>query len=296
MTLGAGCTGWDLTIRSAFRIAGAVPDPLAAHARMDVEVALGRVGPAAPMRESGPYRLTADALVFAAPGVASYRIEPPGRVIVEPCPGSSAGAVADLLIATALPALLWARGDLVLHGAAAALPNGAVIAVLGPSGAGKSWLMERLLDAGSRLIADDSIRVTGRSGRPVIAGLPGTCWRTTGAAPDAPRREIEVPADRRLARARLGGIVELVPDGPQPAMAEDAVAALATLLRHRHRPRVPTLLGRDAEVLAALARVAGCVPVHRWPVRGTDPRPDISALARYLLADYQGRTEGEQEE
>jgi hypothetical protein len=53
-------------------------------------------------------------------------------------------------------------------------------------------------------------------------------------------------------------------EGEGGLMRIDPVAAVAALLTHRHRPRVPALLGRTVEVLHDATLLAGTIPLYSW--------------------------------
>jgi hypothetical protein len=225
---------------------------------------MGDTALADPTRELGPYRLAGDRLLFEMPGVARYRCEAGERITVEHVAGASESAVAGYLIATALPALLWMRGDIVLHVAAVLLPGmSGAIAFGGATGSGKSSILAQLVAAGAGVIADDSLCLRFDRDGPVVSGLPGGYF----LADDVARGFRTVPPEQRLTSARLAGIVML---GARRSSGRAAfhflagASAFEALLASRHRARVPALLGRDKALLPVLADLSGTVPIHRW--------------------------------
>lgn len=238
---------------------------------------------AGPARALGPYRLAGNRLLFEMPGVARYRCEAGERITVERAAGASESAVAGYLIATALPALLWMRGDIVLHMAAALLPGmSGAIAFGGATGSGKSSILAQLVAAGASMVADDTMCVRFDGEGPVVSGLPGGYFL---AGEDADRMFRTVPPELAVSATRLAGIVVLGPRrsaGPAAFHALTGASAFEALLAGRHRPRIPTLLGRDKALLPVLARLSGKLPIHRWDRFEGQPGADIADLARLL--------------
>ena len=230
----------------------------------DIDIVMGDAALAGPARALGPYRLAGDALLFEMAGVAHYRCEAGERITVECAAGASESAVTGYLIATALPALLWMRGDIVLHMAAVVLPGmSGAIAFGGPSGIGKSTIVHQLVAAGAKMVADDTICVRFEGQTPVVSGLPSGYFLA-----DADIRAFrKVPAEQRLSWAGLAAVVMLGPrksSGIAAFHVLNGVSAFEVLLAGRHRPRVPTLLGRNEALLPVLARLSGNLPLHRW--------------------------------
>jgi len=146
-----------------------------------VEVGLGEVPTELPgasatgvMWQAGPGRF-----LLSVPGVARYLVEEGLRITVTPC-CAERPRIISLLRMTPLAALLYQRGFLPLHGAAATCESGAVV-IAGASSSGKSALLAALLADGWRLLADDLAIVGQADGGPVV-------WPTFGQValwPDA---------------------------------------------------------------------------------------------------------------
>ncbi|WP_423605569.1 hypothetical protein [Sphingomonas sp. MS122] len=228
----------------------------------EVEIALAAPDVA---RSDRIYRFEGDALCFTAPGIAEYRCRS-ARIDVTPHPAASETEVAAMLIATALPALLWMRGRFVLHAAAAQLPGwDRAIAIAGASGSGKSTILAQLVAAGGSIVGDDTIVIDTAERLGEASGLAGGYF--LGGGQGAARDFHPVPRDRSLARAPLGAILVLSRGdaGAAQAVARLApVEAVAQLLVHRHRPRVPALLGRHMAILADSALLARTIPLYSW--------------------------------
>jgi hypothetical protein len=243
----------------------------------DLVIAEGLVPPIGNLQSqharSGAFRVVGGGVVCEKSGVARFYCDLQGRrITVQTLPGVAAEDVAVYLIANALPAALWMRGDVVLHAAAAVLAgNRRALAFLGPSGSGKSTLLEALLAQGSSIVAEDSLRIRRVDGEAEMSGLPGCLWlRAHGATLDQHRAAREVPRVRCLSAASVAAMVVLTSD---PFEADDlivrlsATQALQTLLRHRHRPAVPRLLGMETSHLLLWATFAQTVPVYSWNLK-----------------------------
>ncbi|WP_343519273.1 ATP-binding protein [Sphingomonas sp.] len=253
-----GFLAYGLRIRSQLDIPGALADGAA-----DAEVEITRASPSAAQSDR-LYRFEGDELCFTAPGVAEYRCRP-DQLRVTPHPAASEAEVTALLIATALPALLWMRSGFVLHAAAAHLPGWErAIAIAGPSGSGKSTILAQLVAAGASILGDDTIAIDAAARPGEACGLPGGYFLGGG---ERPRDFHAVPSDRGLVRDRLGAILILSRGGdPAPSFGRfTPVEAVAQLLAHRHRPRVPALLGRHGATLADSALLAATIPLYSWP-------------------------------
>lgn len=256
-----GFIAYGLRVRSDIRIPGALPH---ADAAGEADIAIASNPPSAAQSEL-IYRFEGADLCFTAPRVAEYRCAT-NTIRVTPHPGAREAAVAEMLIATALPALLWMRGKFVLHAAAAQLPGAhGAVAIAGVSGSGKSTVLAQLVEAGAAVVGDDTLALDPHGGAAEAAGLPGGYFvrgmegaaRTYHAvAPDRSRRRAQLAAILMLSRADAEAPGSLRRLGP--------VERVAQLLAHRHRPRVPALLGRDAATLADSTLLAAAVPIYSW--------------------------------
>lgn len=233
---------------------------------------------AAPDGEHPVWTRAPDGLWFDPPGVARYRCTT-DTIDVTPIAGGASDMVDALLVATALPAVLWMNCAIVLH-AAAVVPPGRrqALAFAGPSGCGKSRIAAALVTRGAALVADDSIAMRSVSGGPVCAGLAGGYH--LGTSDDAARTFHAVDPDRARRSAPLGTIV-ILDDAPGRARLT-GVDAVVALLANRHRARVPRLYGIEGALLGDLARLASAVRVYRWPVREADALLDDAVRARTL--------------
>jgi hypothetical protein len=253
--------GFGLNIASDFALPGAIECGKAGAS--DVTILSGPAQLGAEASSDPPYRLLNGQLHLAVTGIADYVLSSPGELIVEPQPGGSAEDVSALLIATGLPMALWAREGLVLHASGVILPgSNLAIAIAGPSGSGKSFLARALLERGARLVGDDALWLRQIGGKIVASGLPGGTFDQSAA-----RRFHPVEPLRQAEAAQLGAIVYLT--GRNGTLS--SAAALATLLRHRHRPRIPALLGIEAERFALSALLCAKVPMYGLAVDWRHP-------------------------
>jgi hypothetical protein len=254
-------TAYDLTLASELPVLGA----LAAGSATRPDAVI-RIGAETIERDPGAapaiYQRDQDTLVFSAPEVARYRCRA-DEIAVEPYADAAPDDVVALLIATALPALLWSRDDFVLHAAAVRLPGSkSALAIAGESGSGKSTAAAALIGHGASLIADDSVRLRMHAGGVEASGLAGGYFM---CGPDGDRPFHRVPSSQSLARCALGAIVVLAPgDGEARLERLTSLRAIEQLLRHRHRFRIPSILGRDAEILRFCASTVREVPVYIW--------------------------------
>ena len=91
------------------------------------------------------------------PGILEVEFrEDEGSIEVTPFAGASGEIVRHLVLDHVLPRLVSHQGRLVLHGAAVADEQGAIV-LLGPTGAGKSTLTASLTAHGFGLLSDDCV-------------------------------------------------------------------------------------------------------------------------------------------
>lgn len=249
--------GYGLRLASQLPVPGAVPDDGAAPS--DVSITLD---PPEPTAGAPIYLPTPDGLCFVCPSVATYRIAA-DSIGVAPDPDATIDMVASMLIATALPALLWLRGGLVLHAAAAQLAGGGALAIAGGTGSGKSTILAQLVRAGGLSIGDDTIVFDAASGREA-SGLGGG-WFVGGDGRGERRFEPSAPGRSRIF-APIAAILVLDTrtQGPGDAVRLDPVAAVTHLLASLHRPRVSTLLGRAGKTLRHATLLAAAIPLYSW--------------------------------
>jgi hypothetical protein len=261
--------GFGLSIAADFAIPGALELGQATASDLSVRSGPAQLGGEA--RSDPPYRLLGRQLQLTVAGTADYLLASPRELIVEPHSGAAAEDVSALLIATALPMALWARAGMVLHASGVVLPEtDQAIALAGPSGSGKSVLARALLERGARLVGDDTLWLQQQGERIIASGLPGGTYDQSAA-----RQFHPVPPAQQAESVPLGAIVYLT---GEPGKLTGP-AALAALLRHRHRPRIPALLGIEAERLALSALLCAKVPMYGLAVDWRDPAGALEQIA-----------------
>ena len=289
----ACCIGFDRIIDADLPIEGtrAAPEPSGGNEDEASRICWGR---AVPVPSNAPpiWSLAEDGLHFAAPGVAEYRCTST-RIDVTPIEGAPHDMIEALLIATALPAVLWLQGDFMIH-AAAVIPHDrteGALAIAGPSGSGKSRLAAAFMARGALLVADDSIAVRQAGSedlsRQGCAGLSGGyhLWIQGGAG----TRTFHPVADTRARRTTRLAAVVVLDDGSRASRTRlGAVEAIEALLANRHRANVLRHCDLEPRSLGDAVRLARTVPVYRWPRDDADALLD-DAVRRAILHDHHAR-------
>lgn len=230
---------------------------------VDIEIILGEAALPDPVHQEGPWRYQPGKLLFESPAAVRYLCEEGGRIIVEASPGADRDSIAIFLIATALPALLWMRDDLVLHASGIVLEGSDVaIAVCGASGRGKSTVLRDMVQRGCAVVGDDTLRLRSDRSGFVASGLPASFYWSEEGSKDRPAHG--VASGKVLPAMPLGGVLILDwPRGEMQFRKITGVEALPELLLQRHRPRVPRLLGNERNFLARIAKLAA-QGVYLW--------------------------------
>jgi energy-coupling factor transporter ATP-binding protein EcfA2 len=252
--------GYGLRLSSQLAVPGGVPDDRDGPSDLSILLDPPQSSVDAPV-----YARTDDGLCFVCPGVASYRIAVES-IRVTPDPDARPDMITGMLVATAIPAWLWLRGRFVLHAGAVGLPGGGAIAIAGASGSGKSTILAQLVAAGAALIGDDTIAFSRDTGTQA-SGLAGGWFAPNQDA--SGRQFVPMVADQSCTAAPIGAILLLGPyDAADGGLTRlDPVAAVTGLLTHRHRPRVPALLGRTVDILRDATLLAGAIPLYSWTRR-----------------------------
>lgn len=244
-------SGFDLRFASDIPIPGAISGDGSGHD--DVIPVL--IGKPRPISGKGQFARVGDDIVYTH-STGCFRCSGT-RIAIEPGEPFDQDDLGALLVANALPAILWQRGCFVLHAAGLRLPGGKTVAIAGPRGSGKSRLLADLVQAGAAPIGDDSLSLRTSEAQVTAAGLPGGWYER---APGAAERTFRTaPAASSGGATALDLLVFL--DGPAMALAPvPTLSALELLLRHRHRPQVPQLLGRESDGLRQAALIASRLP------------------------------------
>jgi len=274
---------FGLHLRSSIEVPGAVP---VADGPPDLTIGFGAI----PIPDGGrtlpPYTLTEHGFVFAMPELARYRHED-GHITIDPLSDADPEMLAAMLIATMLPATIWARGGFMLH-AAVAIPPGAMrgIAVAGPSGSGKSTLLARMVAQGWTVVAEDSAALEHRAEGVFATGLPGIVWRCESE--DRSRRRAEdVPPAQQSRGAPIAAVVHLdeALAGDAPVLAAlPQIKAVEAMLANRHRPGLPFLMRIEGKTLPVVIAMCGGIASYR--LTGGDPaRIALQHLAALVSPD-----------
>lgn len=280
--------GYGLTIDSEFEIPGAVPIMRdAGPSDIVIRAGTAAIGPVD--FTSGPYSRSGNALQLDVPGVARFLAPTSGQLVIALHPGADMQQVAALLVATALPMMLWLRGGFVLHAAGLIMPGASdAIALSGASGIGKSSLAHRLLARGARLLGDDTLLLSLAGQRSMASGLPASYFLP--GPPAQPRWTQRVPPDLQADSAPLGAIIVLVRSGNDKNQATLRVSgpiALEVLLQNRHRPRIPAIMGLNGALLPVSAWHCRNVPIYRLEI----PENDLALAESRLNAFVDGMEE-----
>jgi len=250
--------GYALTFESEFDLPGATEIEPLPETIVDVTIAHGRI-PAERCRDRrGFFARLDEGVLVSPPGRAQYWCPDSHNILVDPAGGADPRAVSEGLCAFAIPALLWMRGDILLHAAAAVIPGAdSAIIIAGHSGTGKTTVLTQLAEAGARIVADDIVRLDADL---TISGLPGLLRLGSGGV------DRTVAPGQRCAAAPLGVVHVLAERSRQtPAFRPLSVSQrMHALLAYQYRPRVPRMLGLARTMLPKLARIAETVPMFEW--------------------------------
>jgi hypothetical protein len=209
-------------------------------------------------------------LLLEVPSVARFLVRDGATIDVAVSPDADPGMVRLLLNGSARGALIYQRGDLPLHAATLVPPGGAEgVAICGTAGAGKSTLAAELSRRGWVLVADDTSRVSWNTDHPIAWPSRDSIklWRDACdaggldvAGLERVTRDLDkyyVPVPARSEPVRLATVVELITSGPQQGAALSAGARMSLLTRHAYRQSYIRPLGRQAEFVRLVGRMAG---------------------------------------
>ncbi|GAA0528220.1 hypothetical protein FHS83_002282 [Rhizomicrobium palustre] len=276
--------GYNLVIHSELEVCGAsrVTERMAACAAPDIEIVKGNAGILPDRARLGPFAFSGDTLFFEAPKIAKFLCQAGRRIIVEPHDGATERDVCDILVATALPILLWMQLNAIMLHACGIVLDGGAIGVCGVSGGGKSTVLKEAVERGAHVVGDDTLRVQQVLEGFRISGLPAQyCWDVCSGEN---RVRHDVPADRVMRTAPLAALFVLeLPRATGAAQFTKLSGGerLNAILEHHHRPLVPRLLGCSAALLPLAARLAG-LPLFSW--RRSEQSPELSDYEYDFLA------------
>ena len=200
------------------------------------------------------------------------------RISIAPGELASAADLSELLVANALPALLWQRGAFVLHAACVRIPDGPAVAIAGPSGAGKSRLAAALVAGGAQLIGDDSLALYPENNGVLAQGLPGGWFARSRDSAD--REFVCVEAGPAQGECVLDFLVILTGE-ERSAPRLVPIEAVEQLLLNRQRPQVPLLLSQQGRVLTEATMIARQLPIACIAPQGLFEN-DPNAISTFL--------------
>jgi hypothetical protein len=259
----------------------ACPDFIPSDGPVDARIRVGAVPERlerpitrGPIFEGEPNRV-----LLNFPGTARFLVQDGREITVHPAREASEDSVRLFLTGPALGALLLQRGALVLHAAACASTQGAIL-LAGLSGRGKSTLLAALLTRGHVMLADDvttvALDATGhpiahpasaqlklcadslgsvgrdpRDCRPVRPGVPKYWVPATAEFCRHPRRILTV----YVVDYHSGGDIQFV-----PLMGQERLSAIRS---HLYCPRLAEGLRLHPAHFSVAAALASKVPVVR---------------------------------
>lgn len=156
-------TTYNLTIDSEFPLPELLPlaSDNARNAPADVAIRFGKVdhNGLSGGQQLGPFLwVNRESLWLDVPNVARFLVQNGATILIDPMPGIDEDSIRVFLLGSALGALLFQRGFLVLHGNAIRIGEQCMICV-GHSGAGKSTLAAGFMQRGYQILADDVVPV-----------------------------------------------------------------------------------------------------------------------------------------
>lgn len=247
-------------------------------------------------RQLGPYLwVTANQLWLQIPNVARFLVSDGNLISIAPEPGVDEDSIRVFLLGSALGALLFQRGLLVLHGNAIRIGQQCMVCV-GHSGAGKSTLAAGFLQRGYEILADDVVPVDA-----ACRALPGfpriKLWQDTAdqlsidtaglrrIRPDL--EKFNYPLTNRFAGEPLPiRWVYILGSHQRPETLCEPIGGMDRFLElrdHTYRVRFLEGMALRTEHLQLCGRLAGRIHLNRItrPERGFE----LDALVELILAD-----------
>lgn len=246
-----------------------------------VDVIWQPAGPQGAFEAAEPYRLEGETFRLSVPALCDFEISPQ-CIQIRPALGIDPHQVQPYLLGSAMGALLHLRGALVFHGSAVVLPDGTAALFCGQSTAGKSTLAARLAQQGHEALADDISAVDLPADAPPLCtpGLARTkLWRDaverlgmvnqtgphTRVVPDLDKHSLPVTTSRRA--VPVSHIYELqVDESSQSSLVMTPIVGvekITAMLANIYRPGYLLTMGRQKQLMAAVARLAPRVQMHR---------------------------------
>lgn len=247
-------------------------------------------------KQLGPYLwATSESLWFQVSGVARFQVSHGNTILIEPAPGIDEDSVRVFLLGSALGALLFQRGYLVLHGNAIQIGDQCMVC-LGHSGSGKSTLAAGFLQRGFNVLADDVVPVDGNGH--AVPGFPRIkLWQdvaklmdidTAGLRRIRPGMEkfnypVEQPANMKPLPIRWVYILGREHEGDIQVEPIKGLGRFGPLRSNTYRVRFLEGMALKAEHLKLCGRLAG--EIHLARVQRPEGRFTLDGLIDRLLAD-----------
>ncbi|MBK9239969.1 MAG: hypothetical protein IPL75_06830 [Acidobacteria bacterium] len=167
----------------------------------------------------------------------------------------------------------------MLHAAGLALtPDGLAVAITGPSGSGKSSLVLRFIQQGAQLVGDDTLAIDLMKERTLCQGLSGGLFQGPHD-----RRRFEATSSTHSSKGqarRLAAIVVLTPGEDLAMRPLRGIEAFLTIMQNRHRPRVPSLVGRQQASMDMASVLSGTTPI--WELRFDKRKHPLQELGAWI--------------
>lgn len=155
-------TAYNLSIASDIDLPELLPDRAESSALpADVRIRFADVQHQALVdaQQLGPFLwANRENLLLEVPHVARFLVQNGNAIAIDPAPGIDEDSIRVFLLGSAMGALLFQRGQLVLHGNAIRIGDQCMVCV-GHSGAGKSTLAAGFMQRGYEVLADDVVPV-----------------------------------------------------------------------------------------------------------------------------------------
>lgn len=229
-----------------------------------------------PRAAASYFQAEGDVLLLDIPGTARYAVARGCSITIEPYPDAAMERIRLFLLGSAMGALMYQRGHLLLHGSAVDTPQGAMIFV-GPQGEGKSTLAAHLHRRGYPLLCDDVCALVHdpRAGYRVIPSMPQLrlCAdaleqldrmpaHAQDAAFEVDKFVVSLHQPPVLVARRLGAIHLLSSHSGEGVTLEPlrGFARLHELVSNLYRPEYLPGLDSQAEAMRLASGVAAAVP------------------------------------
>jgi hypothetical protein len=217
--------------------------------------------------QAGPGRFLLD-----LPQVARFLVEEGERITIDRGAAVNEAELRRCARMTPLAALLYQRGMLALHAAAAVGPKGGAILIGGDSGAGTSTLLAALLERGWHFLADGLAAVgLNDHGQPMVYPIspevnlwPDALAKLTGSSGGTGRQSLSWEERFVATPQPLQAIFRLLVHKGEIELADITGTrmfhALTTL---SYNSRIADALFERAAFMRQTAAVTGRVPMHR---------------------------------